>query len=228
MPLSELFALATALAAGVYIICHVDSLLELLKVGLIFITGGHSYPVQTHSTSYQLIEKDKEYIKRSQEVLKEVLGDNPVDTLMNMEAEERIEATDILVQSLAKLYEVEDIKLEWFFEDYFQDESAVCGYYNESEHTINLNKMSILTDDRFLVRDFLDTIFHEFRHVVQWQNVIKEASYGTWYLGKEMTNRFGKGLLYYIPSQTDPEGYFNQFVEVDAREIAMYILEGIC
>lgn len=178
----------------------------------------------THSDEYTLTEIDKEYIEASREMIISSLGSEPVQTILTMNAEERIHAVKKLVEDLAALYELDGIQVTLFYDE----NTRILGSYRPDSNEIILNVVSLMTTHPALVSDFLDTICHELRHAVQWKMIVQESQEDyRWCNDIEHQKQIAYGLKNYIPFQRNPRAYRAQFVEMDAYEIAAYILEGL-
>lgn len=212
----------TLLTLGIVEVVHgVVSLAEYIYNNLIFRKQPKTVE-HRHNSEYCLHDKDKEYIATSKEILHEELGENPTETLLKTDdAEERISAIKTLTLRLAEAYELEDIKIEFGCVENLN----TCGYYSRDENKIFLNCVHLITTNAELTTEFIDTIFHEFRHAVQYKMV--ESDEYIWYNDKksveQMADNFAPG--HYISYSENIQAYHNQYVEVDASEIAMYILE---
>lgn len=215
-------AFRTVFAVAEAVVSTVISIGRYLFNDLIFQKPEQTIECQ-HSETYTLHEVDKEYIRVSREVLHEALGENPTEYLLSLDAEERLAAIQDLTNRLSELYGVEDITIDLA---YSEEHDNICGYYSRQDHKIVLNCVHLLTTNPILVKDFLDTIFHEFRHVVQYQ-MVKSDDYKWYNNDKDVVAEFAYGLdpKNYISFSSNPRAYYEQFVEVDAREIAMCILE---
>lgn len=177
-------------------------------------------PQSVHSNQYVLSNEGKEYVDRSKEVLHNVLGDKPVEALQSMETEERKKKAEQLCVELRDLYDLDpNLQIELTYDE----KSDVCGYYSKDQNRIVLNCAHLLTDSKDMTRDFLDTIFHEFRHASQWRMIENEGH--RFAETSTRRNEFRRNMAHYISPHISPRRYFNQPVELDAREIALYILE---
>ena len=225
MPIPEIIVLGAAAVVGTLIITHIESMIDYLMTDQIFVGGGTEGV--KHNPTYNLCPKDTQYVEQSRRVLFESFGsEQPIDALLNMGAEERLIAVKKLLEDLKVLYDVPDLQIELYYD---KKNYRLCGGYSHTGNIIGINIFYLMTDNRGAIKEFLDTIFHEFRHAVQWKilQAADENGY-KWFNGHDPAVRFASGLVSdYISFNEDPEGYYNQFVEVDAREIALYVLEGV-
>lgn len=220
MAIAEMIIMAALALAAVETVRIIVSVAEYIYNNLIFDSQPPTVERQ-HNAEYSLHETDKEYIYTSQHILHEVLGRNPTEYLLGMEPEERISAIQALTSKLSEIYELEDIRIELGY----SDDLSICGFYSKKEHKITLNCAHLLTTNADLTKEFLDTIFHEFRHAVQWKMV--ESDGYIWYNDRKKVEQIAYNLVpeHYITFHENPRAYYYQYVEMDAREIAMYILE---
>lgn len=198
----------------------VRSIAEYIYNHLIF-TSQPENTEQLHNEEYTLTETDEKYIRESRKVLHEVLGKDPTRSLLAMEGKERIAAIQVLTKRLAVLYDAEDIAIGFENED-----NGLSGYYAPDAKMIVLNIRALFTNNYDITKDFLDTVFHEFRHVAQ-RKMVKSQKY-VWYNDEDKVLRIARNLYppaNYISPEENLIRYHNQYVEVDAREIARYILE---
>lgn len=104
-------------------------------------------------------------------------------------------------------------------------EIASCvGKCSFEEGLIYLNSHFLYQEDERILRKCAMSAVHEVRHMMQWQAVhgklelyIPESQVETW-----RRNLSGN----YIRSAMDFEAYYNQPVEVDARNFAALVMEG--
>lgn len=222
MAIAETIITALLALGATEVICGVISIAEYIHNNLIFRKQPETVE-NRHNPEYCLHDTDKEYIAASKEILHEELGENPTETLLKTDdAEERISAIKALTLRLAEAYRLEDIKIEFgCIEDL-----SVCGYYSRDENKIFLNCVHLITTNAELTTEFLDTIFHELRHAVQYKMI--ESEEYVWCNDKKSVKQIADNLIpeHYISYGENMRAYRNQYVEIDAREIAMYILEG--
>lgn len=220
MAIAEMVIVAALSLAAAEAVRTVVSMAEYLYNHLIF--GSQPATVaRSHDVAWVLYETDEQYIHASRDVLHEILSENPVEYLVEMDAEKRISAIQALTAGISEIYELEDVQIALEC----SDDVSVCGFYNRREHTITLNCAHLLTTNADLTKEFLDTVFHEFRHAVQWKMV--ESDGYKWYNDTKAVKQIADNFAseHYISYQENPRAYYYQYVERDAREIALYILE---
>lgn len=103
----------------------------------------------------------------------------------------------------------------------FRDmETGRHGFYSPSAKDITLNINEVMSDNFHDYKETLDTLIHEGRHAYQDYNVdVREV-----HSDETTTGEWAENLDNYISYEWDPQGYFSQPVEVDAREFAENVL----
>lgn len=173
-------------------------------------------------------EYDRKMSDETKCLTKEVLGENPIAELRMMDEEKRIAKVNELVQKLAELYQVE---LEGVVIGEFDPSTAGC--YDREKKLIILNNVYLMNSDVRNLREFLDTIYHEFRHAVQFRvieniDVLQnEDSANFWEVSKKRAARWCRHHQDYEEAVKNPLEYITNNLEVDARTFAYMCLEGV-
>lgn len=180
------------------------------------------------SLEAELSEYDVEMADRSRELIRECFcaeGSNVVDSIRQMNAEERLTAAQDFAERLAALNGL-DIDITFFQDNDIRD----CGGYHAGTNTASFNIVELMWDgehEAFEARilNFLDTIVHEQRHAVQIR-AIREK--GFWQVDDERRVSWANNLppLYIRPS-VDARAYRTQPVERDAFTYAELVLRGV-
>lgn len=168
-----------------------------------------------------LNQVDRQKAEASRTVLEEHLGSDPVGNLMTLNQEDRIKAVTGIVEDLTRLYGVKIDGLE--FSGALPD--TVAGCYIRSRRLIQLNIKYLLVNDRAIINDLLDTIFHELRHAIQWSIVTDGGE--PWGVTEDHRQTLAANFKHYIQAQRDIQGYQMQLVERDAVTFAAYVLKGV-
>lgn len=182
------------------------------------------------SLTAEMSDYDKEMADRSRELIRECFcrdGNNVMDSVRQMNADERLEAARDFSDRLARLNGLDHIKTS-FFQD---DNIANCGGYHDGTKTVFLNIRELMwdgDDEAFEsgISNFIDTIVHEQRHAVQWR-AIREK--GFWHVEDARRMQWANNYLpqnYIVPS-VDIRGYRMQPVEKDAFTYAAMVLRGV-
>lgn len=164
---------------------------------------------------------DRQKIRESRGILEEYLGEDPVGNLMTLNAEDRIKAVCGIVEELARLYNVEIEGLE--FSGALPNTTAGC--YHRDRKLIQLNMNYLLVNEREILLDLLDTVFHELRHAIQWSIVVDGG--GAWGVSEQRREALAANFKHYIQAGRDLHGYQMQLVERDAVTFAACVLEGV-
>ena len=219
MPLVEILVGVAVAAVAITAV----KLAEILYNKLIF-KKAPSVSKYTHDSDYQLAEEDQAYLAASKSVLIDVLGEKPMDAFMAQDAESRVESMKTIMEKLTELYELEGLKIR-FYNDINQ---PILGAYEETEHVLSYNIAFLLTSDPLLLQRSLATVFHEYRHAVQWK-MVQSAGRNSyrWYTNDQMVRKITVNYLNYISGSENFQAYYQQFIEVDAREISWYIVEEL-
>lgn len=171
---------------------------------------------------------DQKMAESTKQILKDVLGEMPVEALHALNNEERIQKTSEVVEEILKLY---NVHLDGVV--ICELDSATAGYYNREKNTIALNSQFLLSADITCIREFLDTVLHECRHVIQFRaienidSVTENTSENFWQLEKDRVLRWCRFHQDYQEAVKNPLEYYMNVLEIDARTFAYMCLEGV-
>lgn len=134
--------------------------------------------------------------------------------MLHMSLDERKELFENLVVKAAEVMDVDIPTVK------FNDSSTIAGSYNSSKDVIMISEVFLASDSD--LEDSVNTVFHELKHKIQYEAIKKdgnkwgysERTIATWYVN---TKR-------YIRPEIDPNGYYYQPLEVDARGFADSII----
>ena len=166
-----------------------------------------------------MTETDRKMAEQSREIIADHLGEQPVDALLSLNAEDRITAMGNILEEMARLYNVPIKGAE-----FTQMADGICGVYCHSERVIRVNVKYLMCNDRAVLLDVLDTIVHELRHAVQWSMIDGNA---TWNASDERRQAFARNFRNYVRPNRDIRGYQLQPVERDATTFAAMVLRGV-
>ena len=184
------------------------------------------------SLSAEMSEYDQMMASRTTDLINRSFsrdGMGVMDSIRNMNAQEREDAAQNFANELARLYGLEGVKID-FFED---RNTSNCGSYNYVTNTANFNIVELMwrgDDEQFeaRIRNFIDTIVHEERHAVQ-HRVIREP--GFWQIDEERRTAWARNTpppnKRYIRASVDIRRYRTQPVERDAFTFADLALRGV-
>ena len=121
-----------------------------------------------------------------------------------------------LLPLIASKMSIQYNSLEWF-----DNESNLCGYYDNSKKVIALNMAFLANDNEKLLTILLNTIIHECKHARQWA-AVEGADFG---YSQRQIAEWKRNFDDYISPRESDEGYFKQPVESDARGFANRIID---
>lgn len=173
-------------------------------------------------------EYDRKMADETKHLTEEILGEKPVNQLRMMDEKKRLLKINELVQKLAQLYQIElkDVVVA-------ELNPRIAGCYDREKKTIILNSVYLMNSDIQNLKEFLDTIYHEFRHAVQFQvienidKIQEEESANFWEVSKKRAIRWCRHHQDYEEAAKNPLEYIMNNLEVDARTFAYMCLEGV-
>ena len=168
-----------------------------------------------------LTDTDRKMAERSREIIEDNLGEQPVDALLTLNAEDRVKAVGEVLEELSRLYGV-DIKGAEFTNAL---PNNVAGAYYHQEHMIRINVNALLSNDRAVLLDVLDTVVHELRHAVQWSMI--EGKNSVWEASEAHRQALARNFAHYVRYDRDVRGYQMQLVERDAVTFAATVMRGV-
>lgn len=161
---------------------------------------------------------DRKKIQKSKEILEDHLGTDPVDNLITMNAQDRVDAIGNLVEDLTRLYNIKIDGVEFSA----SLPETVAGCYIRNRRLIQLNIQYLMNDNHAVLRDLLDTIFHELRHAIQWDIVVNGTD--GWGVTEQYRQDLAANFKNYIRFERDIHAYQLQLVERDAVTFAACVL----
>lgn len=181
------------------------------------------------SLTAEMSDHDRAMADRSRELIRECFcrdGNHVMDSIRQMNANERLEAARVFSDRLAQLNGLDNIKISFFQDNNIEN----CGSYNDKTKTASFNIVELMwdgSDAAFEARisNFIDTIVHEQRHAVQMR-AIREK--GFWQIDDERRAQWANNLPpRYISPKMDIRGYRMQPLESDAFTYAAMVLRGV-
>lgn len=181
------------------------------------------------SLTAEMSDHDRAMADRSRELIRECFcrdGNHVMDSIRQMNANERLEAARVFSDRLAQLNGLDNIKISFFQDNNIEN----CGSYNDETKTASFNIVELMwdgSDAAFEARisNFIDTIVHEQRHAVQMR-AIREK--GFWQIDDERRAQWANNLPpRYISPKMDIRGYRMQPLESDAFTYAAMVLRGV-
>ena len=169
--------------------------------------------------SEEMNDKEREMMDKTANCINRMFGDSVIKRIKAMEAEERKEASDNLIQELCNLYGIQLDGIE-----YFAENSGMMGAYCRSTNSIKLNIQWLLSNDPRAIREYLDTIIHELCHAIQWHILESKVD---WDISEDRQKEWCGNFMSYIPSNRSVKMYFMQPVEIDAFAFAAGAMRGV-
>lgn len=183
-------------------------------------------------------ESDEAIAVNLAESLNDAFPEGIVETLRDMNEEERLETFTLLAEKLALSFRLgtdvlEKIQIVEFAEN---DDRIHYSKYKTETHCIQMNKNMLLYDlysmeadenvTDMVLYDCVRMLIHELRHAYQYQAVLKNINCQD-YSGYDIKGRVAlwtKNYSEYIGSKESLRAYMDQSIEIDARGYADYVL----
>lgn len=193
----------------------------------------NSTPISPAINADVLSDYDKEIAIQTEDVVKETIGEKPVEALKQMSSSEKIAAMENLSKELIKLYDLNDVQVEIVhiptnsFGYYCHDTKTLTvdiSYLLYDMNTINADNRDTIFE--YAVRETIDTIVHELRHAVQ-HKAIQLDNNEYWEIDESKRIEWAQNIINYISPDVDPKGYYQQPIECDAFTFAHESLKGV-
>ena len=152
--------------------------------------------------------------------IQELLGKDPVECLNSMDAKTRLETAKELHKRLCSGFSL-DIGLEMG-----ESDIGCAGYYCQGRKVLWVDYRYLLSDKLEYIADYLDTVIHEFRHAMQhW--FVEDGAYNG--VDSDYRERMAVSLhpSVYVGFYENPELYYNQLCERDARAYAAMVMQQL-
>lgn len=180
------------------------------------------------SLTAEMSDHDQEMADRTRLLIQECYcrdGNNVMDSIRQMNAEERFDATRNFCDRLAQLNGLQIDSISFYQNNNIGD----CGGYNFRMNAARFNIVELMwngNDEAFEARitNFIDTIVHEYRHAVQFRAICEK---GFWQIDDRRRVNWSENLQNYIKPNVDPRGYRMQPVESDAFTYAALVMRGV-
>ena len=213
-------AVIYAVAAGI----------ELLGSGISWLISrwGKRNRQMPETLQVELGETDREMIQKTQELMREVYGEDIVKRYAEANTRERINLTYEFADQLAKLYGV-DVDIDVFMKEPKNGQPYTMGGYLDSKHALVLNiyLMDINKEHELfetVVRETIVTVIHEMRHAVQHKAIEQP---GFWNIDDVRRAMWARNFENYVADGVDFETYQRQSVEADAFTFAAEAMKGM-
>lgn len=169
----------------------------------------------------ELTDEDKALIDKCREVMRENFPQGIEARVKTMSPEERTALFQKLVKELNSVYGVNISNVGFLHNS--EIGSGTYGYYDRETNSIRFNADLLSSNETEVLREMVDTIFHEMRHALQYRAVSDSScNYGT----EEQRRLWALNFVNYISAYVDFAYYQEQIVEADARLIAEESIKG--
>lgn len=149
-----------------------------------------------------------------------LLGENPVERLNSMDAKSRLEAAKELHIRLCTGFSL-NLGLEMG-----ESDKGCAGYYCDGRKALWVDYRYLLSVKPGYIAKYLDTVIHEFRHAMQ-HCFIEDSAYNG--VDGNYRERMAVSLhpSVYVKFDENPELYYKQLCERDARAYAKMVLQQL-
>ncbi|MBO5474793.1 MAG: hypothetical protein J6A08_13570 [Lachnospiraceae bacterium] len=165
-----------------------------------------------------LSKTDRLKQKQTKQIIHGVLGEDPIQEILKMNAADRIHKMEEVFCRLVECYDLNVTA------DFYGDSRDSCGYFDGENNILSLNVADLLSKNPEYVKEFLDTMIHELRHAIQQKAIRTE---GFWDIEETRRLEWRNNYDNYIEFEVDPQGYARQVVEEDALTFASGCLKGV-
>ncbi len=139
------------------------------------------------------------------------------DNWKNSSLDERKQILQDYMNELISIYGLKHVKARISWEKKQEEKGSVeMGNYLHANHTVTINE-TVLTDSISGINSYalLETVAHELRHAYQHEAIDHPTDY---VVSQETIQKWKENFEKYIRPENDMTGYWNQPVEVDARD----------
>lgn len=165
-----------------------------------------------------MTDADKQAVERCCEILRREFPQGIEAKVSSLSGARREKLFRDLIGKLNSVYGVDIVDV--CFRPASEVGNFTFGYYNIETNQIVFNKDFIRCNDPGVLKQMLETIFHEMRHAYQYKAI---TTTGT---GSEQQRRvWALNMVDYIPADVDFALYQQQAVENDARAFAALVLK---
>lgn len=164
---------------------------------------------------------DDNIIKNCGEILSETLGSEPFEQFTSLSSENRYRA---IVQISASASEIMGFELNGL--EISDLSKGMCGFYSYENNVICIDAEYILSNPmtKDEAKEVICTLFHEIRHAYQHH----ASRYPTRFGRDKLTATIWRlNFRNYVQFEQNPVRYYNQPLEVDARQFALLIITNI-
>lgn len=173
--------------------------------------------------------QEEAVIHRVSEIVHCYFPQAPGDCLLLEDVESRCEALEDLGTELARAFEIENFEIcitdsEEVFSENSGDPVNLYGKVDLESNCIYIRQTCLYLDDAATLEHVVSTLIHELRHLMQYQIMTLQMIYSVPYSRRTI---WRQNCQNYIKYSEDPEGYFYQPLEADARNFTNRIWRNI-
>ena len=165
----------------------------------------------------EITAQDEERGIKAVSGIREILGTDPIQRLCEMGAAERVKAAQTIHRVLCTAFSI-DIGLQMGTSD-----DGTCGVYRHNDKVMWVDYRYLLSRNPEYIEEYIDTVFHEFRHAMQIKCIENSEYNGA---SEDYRKRMACSLhrSIYVNYSENPELYYKQLSERDAREFAAWLI----
>lgn len=202
--------------------------LEALEYGIGWLISlwGKKHRQMPETLQAELGETDREMIRKTQELMRQVYGEDIVKRYAEANTHERINLTYEFAEQLAKLYGV-DVNIDVFMKEPRKGEPYVYGQQRAGAIRLNIYMIDMYAGHKKfedVIQNTIEITIHEMRHAVQ-DKAIEQP--GFWDIDDVRRAAWARNLENYISTSVDVQRYMRQPVEADAYTFAAEAMKGM-
>jgi len=163
--------------------------------------------------------EERELMGQSALLLRQFFPGSPGEALLEEDFESRCDALESFAEKLIGLYGLQgfEVAVSDDPELFPPEKELLFGVTQMGLGKIYLNANLVQLDQEEVLSHLVSTVIHELRHAMQFEAMLLVNTRGVPY-SRRKAWRFNQ--LNYIDSALDPEGYFKQPLEFDARNFS--------
>jgi hypothetical protein len=177
--------------------------------------------------NYEPTKSDMQMIEEGREIIKTYFPDGIENTMISLSADARIEKIKEITAEIAAKYKIEVNYLTFLSVEQLVEKGNsqyTAGYYDFEQKGIAINVNMLLLNNGEMLKDVINTIFHECRHAYQFMAIHHPDEYP---VDPQTILDWANNFTNYISPELDLKGYMNQPIEYDARNFADYTLKDL-
>ena len=165
---------------------------------------------------YRPEECDRQLIEKCKTLVSEYFPQGVEATLLPLSLEARAELVRKFTQAAAETMEVQ------IDDVVFSHQMNGQGFFNYNTRSVTLNLAYLYADEPAVLRDVINTVFHECKHARQYRAILEGADYG---YSTDLLREWVRNINLYIRPEECDEAYLKQPIELDAFGFADSIIK---